>query len=623
MSLIPGEIINKRYRIVTLLRCGPYGGVYRAWDRRDACDVALKEYLNPSPEITRLFRAEARRLSSLRHAQLPAVRDHFTIEAVGQYLISDYVDGVDLQTLIDTYGLLPSDLIVGWLQAACVPLTYLHQQKQLHLNLKPANIRLTAQGDVFLVDTGLPGLGISVAGPGYGPPEQQTQTAVSVASDIYGLGATLYTLLTAQAPPDALRRESGLMELVPAREINADVEPYLSVVAGRAMDLRPEVRYATAAEFAHALDRPIGRPVTPGHQLRRAQPGGDVYPPPAATAYAAPYRPRRTRRQIEQRTIWGLLGLLLLIILLGAGATFFGPGVVPGGHGQAATATVQSQIIAALTAITTVTPTAAPTETVAPTPAPFVDSQTGARMLLVPGGIFRMGFDESERDERPSRVIRLDPYFLDETEVTNGQYAVCVEAGACRAPTIANPTYHPAYYGSPAYENYPVVYVTWGQTNTFCQWRGARLPSEAEWERAAAFDPVALKKLRYPWGDEFDGSLANFCDRNCPRNNRDTTFNDGHRDTAPVASFPDGRSPLGFYDMAGNVMEWVADWYDHRYYETGTATNPMGPVDGEVKVVRGGSYLSGANDLTTTRRLRYHPDGALGTLGFRCAMDVP
>jgi formylglycine-generating enzyme required for sulfatase activity/serine/threonine protein kinase len=622
MSLLPGEIVNKRYRIVTLLRCGPYGAVYRAWDRRDERDVALKEYLDPSPEITRLFRAEARRLSSLRHAQLPAVRDHFSLEGTGQYLVSDYVDGVDLQTVIDAYGLLPSDLIAGWLQAACTPLTYLHQQKQLHLNVKPANIRLTAPGDVFLVDSGLPGLGISVAGTGFAAPEQQAQTAVDVAGDIYGLGATLYALLTGQEPPNALRRESGLMELVPAREINPDVEPYLSVAAARAMDLRPEVRYATAAEFAQALERPIGRPSATPSDLRRAHRAADVYPP-AAAAYPTPQRPRRRRRQIEQRTIWGLLALLLLIFSLGAGATLLSEGRLPGGSEAAATATLQSQIIAALTAITTVTPTPAPTETLAPTPAPFVDSQTGARMLLVPGGIFRMGFDDSERDERPSRVVRLDPYFLDETEVTNGQYAVCVEAGACRPPSIANPTYHPAYYGSPAYENYPAVYVTWGQANTFCQWRGARLPTEAEWERAAGFDPVELKKLRYPWGDEFDGRLANFCDRNCPRDSRDAGVNDGHRDTAPVGSFPDGRSPLGFSDMAGNVMEWVADWYDHRYYETGTATNPMGPVEGEVKVVRGGSYLSTAADLTVTRRLRYHPNGALGTLGFRCAMDVP
>jgi formylglycine-generating enzyme required for sulfatase activity/serine/threonine protein kinase len=621
MPLIPGEILNKRYRIVTLLRQGPYGAVYRAWDLQDRCDLAVKEYLDSTVETQKRFRAEARRLATLKHPQLAAVRDHFALEDVGQYLVSDYIDGVDLQSLIDSYGPLPADLITGWLQAATLPLTYLHQQKQLHLNVKPANIRLTAAGDIFLVDTGLPGLGISAATGGFAPPEQQTQVAVTVASDIYGLGATLYALLTGQSPPEALRRETGLQELRPAREVNPDIEPYLSVVAGRAMDLRPDVRYETAADFAQALERPIGRPALTVNPLRRTP--GDAQSGVNGASLPAPHRPIRRRKQIEQRAIWGLLGVLLLLIGLGIGLTWSNQAALPGGSSEAATATVQSHIVAALTAITTLTPTTEPTETPAPTPAPLIDEQTGARMIFIPGGIFRMGNDEGENDERPSRVIRLDPYYMDETEVTNGQYAVCVEQGGCRPPSIANPTYHSAYYGSAAFENYPVVYVTWQQANNFCQWRQARLPSEAEWERAASFDPVQMQKYRYPWGDTFDGSVTNFCDRNCPRDDRNVTFNDGHKDTAPVASFADGRTPLGLFDMAGNVMEWVSDWYDRRYYESGTATNPLGPLDGQVKVIRGGSYLSSEKEVTTTRRLRYDPAGALGTLGFRCAMAAP
>jgi len=261
MPLLPGEILNKRYRIVNLLGEGPYGAVYRAWDLTDQIDVAVKEYLDPSGETQRLFRAEAGRLSDLSHPQLPAVKDYFYFEDTGQYLISQYIDGIELQSLLDQYGPLPSDLIVGWLQAACRPLAYSHGKNQLHLNIKPANIRLTPTGDVFLVDTGLPGLGISLGASGYAAPEQQTREKVTVASDIYSLGATLYTLLTTKVPPDALHRQSGLEDLVPAREVNPDVEPYLSVVAARAMDLRPEVRFESAEEFARALERPVGRPV--------------------------------------------------------------------------------------------------------------------------------------------------------------------------------------------------------------------------------------------------------------------------------------------------------------------------------------------------------------------------
>jgi serine/threonine protein kinase len=231
MPLLPGEMLNKRYRIVSLLGKGQFGAVYRGWDIKDERQVAIKEHLDPSSQTQRLFRAEARRLSALKHPQLPAVLDHFSLEKTGQYLISEYIDGVSLQQLLDQYGPLPTDLLTGWLQEACLPLTYLHEKGQLHLNIKPANIRVTPSGDVFLVDTGLPGLGIAKKDSGFAANEQQAQEGVDVLSDIYGLGATLYTLLTDKAPPDALHRESGLETLVPAREVNPDVEPYLSVAA--------------------------------------------------------------------------------------------------------------------------------------------------------------------------------------------------------------------------------------------------------------------------------------------------------------------------------------------------------------------------------------------------------
>jgi formylglycine-generating enzyme required for sulfatase activity len=617
MPLLPGEILNQRYRIINLMAAGSYGATYRAYDIKDERHYAIKEYLDASPEIQKRFRAEARSLTQLSHPQLATFRDHFALEGVGQYLVSDYVDGVDLQSLIDQYGPLPSDLIIGWLQSACEPLAYLHKRGVLHLNIKPANLRLTADATIFLVDTGLPGLGVRPHTDGYGAPEQQAQTEVTGHSDIYSLGATLYTLLTAQVPPKALSRESGLADLIPAREVNPDVEPYLSLVAARAMSIRADARYESANDFAQALNRPLGHP-TPlkTKALRRtAVPTTPAAPPPIL--------PPARRKQMEQRTIWGLTAVLLLLIVTIAALTLASLNPPETEVEAGATATLESVVIAALTAIApTPTPLPPPTEPPTPSPEPII-TNTGARMLFMPGGIFRLGNDEGENDEKPSQLVRVDAFYIDETEVTNVQYAQCVEAGTCAPPRSSAATYHERYYGDPAFDDYPVIFVTWYDAQTFCEWRDGRLPSEAEWEKAASYDPAQSLKLRYPWGDAFDGTKLNFCDANCPAERRDGAFDDGHRDTAPVGSYGDGRSPSGLYDMSGNAMEWVNDWYDPRTYRNVSDTNPLGPAEGEFKSIRGGSWLSDMADVSATARTSFDPTVARANLGFRCAADVP
>lgn len=615
MPLLPSQVVNKRYRIINLLGEGPYGAVYRAWDTKDLRDVALKEYLDTSVEIQRLFRQEASRLEKIKHPQLPSIRDHFSLESQGQYLVSDYIDGVDLQSLLEQYGPLPSELIIGWLQAVSIPLKYLHDQDRLHLNIKPANIRLAPTDEVFLVDSGLPGLGVSSGTSGYASPEQQNSSEVTTASDIYSLGATLYNLLITQVPPNALHRESGLEDLIPAREVNPDIEPYLSLVANRAMDLRPDVRYQTADEFSQALERPIGRPPEALDMPRRTSP---KYPPGVP-----PRVPQSRRRQIERRTIFGLAGVLILIIGIFVGVVLTSRTPSAQEAQVEATATIRSQIIAALTAITTVTPSPVPSSTPIPTPEPLVDERTQARMIYMPGGIFRMGADDTNPDEAPSHLIRLDSYFIDETEVTNGQYRICVQDGECAPPSRPGATYHPAYFGDPGFDNFPVIFVNWFDARDFCAWRGARLPTEAEWERAAGFDPTMAIKYTYPWGDEFDGTLLNFCDVNCPLDDRNTDFDDEHRDTAPVASYPEGASIVGLFDVSGNVMEWVNDWYDPRFYAGSTDTNPLGPLEGEFKTVRGGSWLSSEDEVRVSGRGSYDPSVSRAHLGFRCAMTAP
>jgi len=164
---------------------------------------------------------------------------------------------------------------------------------------------------------------------------------------------------------------------------------------------------------------------------------------------------------------------------------------------------------------------------------------------------------------------------------------------------------------------HPVVNVNWENATTYCKWVGGRLPTEAEWEKAASWDAETKAKFIYPWGDTIDCSFANYAGIS---NGSNRCI--GH--TALVGSFERGKSPFGLYDMAGNVFEWVNDWYDATYYESSPASNPLGPDSGRYRVLRGGGW--GSDDSRVRSALRYdkgNPSVANNTFGFRCARDVP
>jgi formylglycine-generating enzyme required for sulfatase activity len=254
-----------------------------------------------------------------------------------------------------------------------------------------------------------------------------------------------------------------------------------------------------------------------------------------------------------------------------------------------------------------------PTEASPKPPDEKIVDEKGVTMVLIPADSFEMGSGSGNPDERPFHIVHLDSFYIDEYEVTNALYKVCVNTLECKLPTTTT-----RFYADVQYSEHPVVYVNWDMANAYCEWRGARLPTEAEWEKTAH----GLEQMNYPWGNIFYNTRLNFCDMNCEYGWKDPFADDGYASTAPVGKFVDGISPFGAYDMAGNVMEWVADWYADDYYAISPNKNPLGPESGDFRVLRGGSWYHSKNNVRTTARYRLHPSTAFNYIGFRCARDV-
>ncbi len=277
--------------------------------------------------------------------------------------------------------------------------------------------------------------------------------------------------------------------------------------------------------------------------------------------------------------------------------------------------------------------TAFPTNTPIPlnaTPAPSGNqaagstrtSSDGMTEVSIPAGTFEMGGldPNAQPNEKPAHKVTLPAFWIDKFDVTNGMYAQCVSAGACDPPLSFSSKTVTAYFKNSQYTDYPVVNVTWSDATVYCKWAGRCLPTEAEWEYAARGNTTNT----YPWGDEApDSTRAN--------------FNYLYSDTTKVGSLPAGASPFGVLDMAGNVNQWVNDFYDANYYLKEIAINPPGPIGRTnlfARVIRGGSFQEGPENIRVSYRssmLGPNPDAQQGTpaytgnydpkVGFRCVSD--
>ena len=244
-----------------------------------------------------------------------------------------------------------------------------------------------------------------------------------------------------------------------------------------------------------------------------------------------------------------------------------------------------------------------------------VSEKDGMVMVYVPAGEFEMGSSDDEidkimaecektnigcqldwfEDQQPAHTIYLDAFWIDQTEVTNAMYSKCVETGNCDQPRKTD------YLFDPNYADYPIRYLTWDKADAYCTWAGRRLPTEAEWEKAAGWDEVKQKKNIYPWGDEF---ICQFAAMRCGAAEM----------TSVVGSYESGQSPYGVYDMVGNEKEWVADWYDSGYYAISPYSNPLGPGSGNAHIARG---FGGNLFESRISQREFYNEG-----GFRCARNA-
>jgi eukaryotic-like serine/threonine-protein kinase len=666
-----------RYHIVEKLGAGGMAVVYRAFDRQLQRDVAVKiiriDAFAPQV-VTRMrkrFEREALSLAQMDHPNIIPIYEYGEYDNA-PYLVMKFIRGGTLKDYIADGRPLAFNEAAYLLAPMAHALAYAHNLNIIHRDVKPANILLSEAGIPMLSDFGvakileeeeghtLTGANAAVGTPEYMAPEQW-ENQVSPQTDIYALGVVFYELVTGHKPytadtPAAVHRMALMDPLVDPRQWVAELPEEVEVVIFKAVARRKEDRYASMGEMATALEKlAVGAEASQHIQLKEPSKPPVVPQPelhtmdPKLPNTTQPLPPQNIQKQPGRKGWMGLtigMGILLvcgvLAVLLAGGIWLSGkmPALIqsffPATTMTATPNLAQTIPTFVLTTTATAVPTLVTTVTVfAPTATEILITPTealgigstqtskkdGMKLLYVPTGEFQMGSTEAQYQdavtscvglgisqsdcqsmigtEKPVHTVYLDAFWIDETEATNGMYAKCVSTKGCQAPHANNSNTRSSYYGNSQYADYPVIYVDWDQAVAYCKWAGRRLPTEAEWEKAARGTDGRI----YPWGNAPGGSFA------------------GGGDTEQVGKYPGGTSPYGALDMAGNVWEWVADWYSP--YSGETQRNPTGPNSGQYHVVRGGSWgYYGSRDLRSTRRINGYPPYLYNYTGFRCAISA-
>jgi serine/threonine-protein kinase len=661
------DLVGQRlgqYRIEARVARGATSTIYKAYQEKLDRYVAIK-VLSPhfidEPGFLDRFYQEARAVARLDHPNILPVYD---FDQVGElvYIVMKYVNTGPLRNVM--HGPLDLPYTLEIVTQVGLALGYAHRQGVIHRDVKPGNILIADENWALLTDFGLAKMlegnqrltrtGTGVGTPEYMSPEQAQGQPTDGRADLYSLGAMLYEMFTGRLPFES---DSGIAvamkhvndPVMPPREYRPDLPPAVENVILTALEKDPDRRYATAEAMLTALTRAAAPALRPEaiEEPWAVAPPIDA-PPPARSAsrvaLAAAWLAlrRRVDRSAQHLQVWsgaqrdrfqafrqerwpryraavvarrrtiGAVAAVLLVVLLCAALTpLVFPAAAPAARvtptpiDKAALAAAPFAVkptfiaTAVVTSPAIATPTISATSEISPTP---------PGMVLIPAGSFTMGAvsGKLEADETPPHVVRLGDYYMDVVEVTNAQFARFVNSSGYQtdAEKAGDATTWRSF-NSADRQRFPVIFVSWNDAARYCAWVGKRLPTEAEWERAAR----SSTKRIFPWGDAFNSNFAN-------------TVEAGVGQPVAVAS-RSAPSPTGLYDTVGNVWEHVADWYDGGYYASSPAQNPPGPAAGLFKVIRGGSFKTRPEQATTTARETISVDGRGDDVGFRCAQDLP
>jgi eukaryotic-like serine/threonine-protein kinase len=531
-----------------------------------------------------------------------------------------------------------------------------------------AKSKETGSDAIQAPQTTLTGLGVSVGTPEYMSPEQARSQEVDGRTDVYSLGIVLYELVTGRCPyeadtPFAVAAKQMYEPLPRPKSLTPGLPDDVEKVLIKALAKKPEDRFQSMADFTAALEKlqitanTAASKIKPAPRIHSKRQTSQKVKSSSRETYDDPLtqpevigtradkkkarstKIQRTKSVKFPRRIWLAGGIVLVMGVFAVLGTNMISGWVRQGKEEGAgplaflatrtptltftaspTRTPQDTATPTLTSTPTIThtptftPTSTPTHTPAFTPTPIlhigstqVSSVDGMVQVYVPAGEFLMGSDENDtmahNNEKPQHTVFLNAYWIDRTEVTTAMYAQCQAAGICNGIPL-NSRNEGSYYGSSQYNNYPVINVYWDDAVAYCQWVGRRLPSEAEWEKAARGTDGQI----YPWGNQIP-------------NNDLLNFNLNMDDTTQVGIYLAGASPYGILDMAGNVWEYVNDFYDPNYYSSSPSENPGGPPSGQYHVIRGGSNTSIGEEVRVTNRNINNINFSYDR-GFRCVVSA-